>query len=104
MEKPLIATDVPGCREVVEEGINGFLCPSQNAEALFDRMAEMIALPRETRSAMGRAGRTKVCKQFDEQIVIDRYLMALQEIVARRASGDRPRHSRPKITGSRSPG
>ena len=55
MARPLIATDVPGCREVVEDGVNGFLCAVQDARSLADAMAKFAQLPMVEREAMGAA-------------------------------------------------
>lgn len=75
MGKPLITTDVPGCREVVEEGINGFLVPAKDAEALAGAMLRMIANP-EGRRLMGCAGREKVQREFQESSVIQRVMQS----------------------------
>jgi glycosyltransferase involved in cell wall biosynthesis len=79
MAKPLIATNVPGCRQVVEQGENGFLCEARNARSLADAMLCMIRLSPEERSAMGAAGRHKVEREFDEKLVVARYLEAIDE-------------------------
>ena len=80
MARPLIATDVPGCRDVVDDGINGFLCEVRNAAALASAMRRMMLLPKEARQAMGAASRARVERDYDEQIVIDRYREAVREI------------------------
>jgi len=77
MGKPLVATDVPGCREVVEDGVTGFLCAARSPESLTDAMARMAALNGEQRDAMGCAGRRKVEHEYDERIVIEAYRRAL---------------------------
>lgn len=81
MARPIIATDVVGCRDVVDDGLNGMLCEEKNATALADKMSAMMALAPAERAAMGAAGRRKVETQFDEQIVIKKYLKALDAIV-----------------------
>lgn len=81
MAKPLIATDVPGCRDVVDDGINGFLCEVKNAEDLADKMEKMINLNLEERISMGKAGREKMIKEFDESIVISKYLENIKELI-----------------------
>jgi glycosyltransferase involved in cell wall biosynthesis len=78
MGKPLIATDVPGCREVVDHGRNGYLCAARSAGELAARMLEMARESTERRLAMGRASRRKVELQFDERIVARRYLGAIE--------------------------
>ncbi|TAE65790.1 MAG: glycosyltransferase family 1 protein [Bacteroidetes bacterium] len=74
MAKPIITTDVVGCRQTVDDGVNGFLCEVKNAEDLADKMQKMYVLDNETLQKMGEASRTKVEKEFDEKIVINKYL------------------------------
>jgi len=81
MEKPVIATDVVGCKEVVDDGVNGYLCEVRNSCDLAKKIELMINLSDEQRYAMGRAGRKKIVNEFDEQIVIDKYLQSLEEIL-----------------------
>jgi glycosyltransferase involved in cell wall biosynthesis len=78
MGKPLIATDVPGCRQIVDHGVNGLLCRVRDANDLARRMLEMIAISAEGRTAMGAAGRAKTEREFDENIVVQRYLEAVR--------------------------
>lgn len=80
LARPIIATDVAGCRDAVEHGRNGFLCAAKNAADLADVMARMIALDASERAAMGAAGRRKVETDFDEKIVIKKYLSAVASI------------------------
>ena len=56
MARPLIATDVPGCREVVENGINGFLCQVRDSESLAKAMKMLSEMPASKRSGNGRGG------------------------------------------------
>ena len=75
MGKPLVATDVPGCREVVRQGVNGFLVPVKDAHALADAMLT-LAQDEPARAAMGKAGREIVVREFDESIVISKMMVA----------------------------
>ena len=59
MERPIITTDTAGCREVVEDGITGFLVPLRDAKKLAEAMQELVELSSEGRAAMGKAGREK---------------------------------------------
>ncbi len=78
--RPIITTDVPGCKETVEEGRNGFLVSSRNVNALAGAMIKFIELPFETKLEMGEYSRQKAEKEFDEKIVIDKYLLLLKTI------------------------
>jgi len=79
MGRPIVATDVPGCREVVADGITGFLCEAKSATSLTDKLQAMMALTPDERRAMGERGRKKVAAEFDEQSVIAQYLTTLRE-------------------------
>jgi glycosyltransferase involved in cell wall biosynthesis len=81
MGKPLIATDVPGCRHVIEDGKNGFLCAPRSPDSLAEAMIRMIQLPVQERKTMGARARRKVELNFDEKIVIERYLAAVREAI-----------------------
>ena len=80
MGKPIITTDVPGCREVVEDQLTGFLCEVRSAQDLAHKMCQMIELSAEQRAQMGRLGRIKMENQFSEKIVIDRYLEVIRSL------------------------
>ena len=73
MEKPLIASDVPGCREVVTEGANGFLCRPRDSKHLADCMIRFLELSPPQRVQMGQASRVKVEQEFNQQRVFDIY-------------------------------
>ncbi|HEU4704150.1 MAG TPA: glycosyltransferase family 4 protein [Sphingomicrobium sp.] len=77
MGKPLIATDVPGCRDVVVDGNTGYLCAERSAESLAAAMERMIATPAAVRLRMGELGRRKIEQEFCESRVIAKYLDAL---------------------------
>ena len=87
MGKPLVTTDVPGCREVVEHGKNGFLCEVRNPADLAQKLLDFIGLSDVQRSRMGQASRVKVERQFDENIVIQRYLETIEEILKAKGKG-----------------
>jgi glycosyltransferase involved in cell wall biosynthesis len=80
LAKPIITTDVPGCKDVVDDSINGFLCEVKSSSSLADTIEKMIKLSSEDRKAMGQKGREKIIAEFDEQIVIDKYLDAIEDI------------------------
>ena len=78
MAKPIITTNVPGCKEVVDDGVNGYLCEVKDADSLAKQMEKMILLTTEQRKEMGKKGRKKVIIEFDEKIVIEKYLDAIE--------------------------
>jgi len=80
MARPIIATDVVGCKDIVDDNINGFLCKVKNAPDLAEKMMQMIRLTPEQRIEMGARGRKKVALQFDEKLVISKYLNAIEQI------------------------
>jgi glycosyltransferase involved in cell wall biosynthesis len=85
MGRPLIATDVPGCREVVDDGVNGFLCSAHDHESLADAMRRLAELAPEQRAAMGKTSRKLVEDRFGEGLVIGAYLDALGKIAGPRS-------------------
>ena len=80
MAKPLITTDVPGCKEVVEDGITGYLCQAKNSLSLAEAMQKIIMLSEIQRQEMGKRGREKVIAEFDEKCVIEKYKEVLFQI------------------------
>lgn len=80
MQKPLIATDIPGSREVVIHNMNGLLCSPNDANDLFVQMEKMMLMDDEQRKKMGAAGRTLMLEKFDERIIIEHYFKLLDEI------------------------
>ena len=79
--RPIITTDTVGCREVVEDGLSGYLVKPRDPSDLAEKMERMMALTPEERKAMGGRGREKMVREFDETIVIRRYLQSIQEIL-----------------------
>ena len=82
MSRPVIATDVPGCREVIEDDITGFLCKPRDYNDLSDKIEKMILLPYETRRIMGEKGRQKVQQEFCQNIVCELYIDAIDECIS----------------------
>ena len=80
MGKPLIASDVPGCREIVHDGVNGFLHEVRSAPSIAQAVFRFIALSPAERAALGAASRRRAVEDFAEQRVIDAYLEALAVI------------------------
>jgi glycosyltransferase involved in cell wall biosynthesis len=85
--RPIVTTDAVGCRDAVDDGMNGLICRTGDAEDLADKLLQMIEMSPEARERMGLAGRRKIELEFDEKIVIDRYLRVIDEIIHRRIEG-----------------
>ncbi len=80
MGRPIVATDVPGCREVVADGVNGLLCKARDADSLEQALGRMLDLGDAERAAMATRGRKKIEKEFDERVVVQRYRELIREI------------------------
>lgn len=68
--RPLITSDIPGCREAVEPGVSGYLCPARDADALYAAMRQFLELPPAQRAAMGCRGRERMERQFGKATVV----------------------------------
>lgn len=77
MGKPIVASDVPGCRQVVDDGSSGYLCAVRDAADLAAKMERVLGLEESERERMGRRGRAKMEREFDQEIVIGKYLEVL---------------------------
>lgn len=77
--KPIVTTDVPGCHQVVENNYNGLLCKLKDAEDLAEQMKRMALLDDNSLQQFGLNGRRKMEKEFNESIVIDKYLKTISE-------------------------
>lgn len=73
MGRPLIASNVPGCIELIDEGVNGYLCEVRNAEDLADKMELMLAKTPQELQHMGDASRQKMYEEFDERKIVSIY-------------------------------
>lgn len=79
MGLPVIATNVPGCRSIVKNELNGYLCEPYSSESLKDAMTKIINLDKEGLIEMGVFARNRVVKDFDEQLVINFFFEVLQD-------------------------
>lgn len=75
-----IASDIPGCREGVDDGVTGYLFEVKNADDLYDKTVKLISIPFDEREKMARAAREKMEKQFDRNIVVETYINEIQSI------------------------
>jgi len=78
MGKPIVTTDSVGCRETVDDGVNGYLCLPQSTESLLSKLECIINCGHDMRLEMGNNSRIKAEQEFDEKIVLKKYLEALE--------------------------
>lgn len=80
MEKPVIVTDVPGCRDLVLNSMNGYIVPPRNIKLLAKAFEQMLELSTNERIAMGLAGRQMVLDKYDLKIVLTHYDILLRKL------------------------
>jgi len=80
MAKPIITSTVNGCRQVVNDNVNGFLCLPNNVESLVGCMRNMLLLSPEKREEMGQNGRRLVIDKYRDALVVSAYHRELTEI------------------------
>ncbi|MGR8929079.1 MAG: glycosyltransferase family 4 protein [Gammaproteobacteria bacterium] len=78
--RPIVATDTSGCKEVVDDGINGFLVPVKAVQALADAMEKLIA-DEALRISMGKSAREKVEREFSDLVIVSQTLAVYRELL-----------------------
>ena len=81
MARPVISTDVPGCRAVVDNNISGFLCDARSADSLAATIERFLSLSPGAQKTMGQFGRAKMERKYDQSIVVDAYRQAISRLV-----------------------
>ena len=84
--RPIITTARPGCGEIVDDGVNGFLVQERDSADLIRKIEAFLALSWEQRRAMGLSGREKMEREFDRRIVVKKYLDELETVKAKEKS------------------
>lgn len=84
MGKPIVTTDNVGCRETVEHNVNGFLCKLRSTESLVEQLEKVILMSHKERISMGLKSRQKIELEFDEQIVINKYIVAVNSCLKKK--------------------
>lgn len=79
MEKPIVTTNAPGCRDVVKQGVNGLLVPPRNTHALIQAL-ETLLVNEDLRKQFGRASRERAVQEFDERIMVARILSLYKQL------------------------
>ena len=80
--RPVIATNISGCREIFEEGVTGFGCEAKSGESLTEALRKFLNLSREERARMGHRAREKMEREFDRNKVVAAYYKEIKEIVS----------------------
>lgn len=75
--RPIITTNRSGCREVIDDGVNGYIVEQKDSQDLIAKIEQFLALPQDARKMMGLAGRKKVEREFNREIVVKKYLEEL---------------------------
>lgn len=81
MGLPVIATNVPGCRNIVRDGFNGLLCEAKNTQSLQTALQKMLRMTTAERAHMGENGRALVSQKYDERLVIEATMRAIVSAV-----------------------
>ena len=84
MGKPIVTTDNVGCRETVDDGVNGVLCEPRSSKSLTEKLELIINMTHQERLEIGEKSRMKIEKEFDERIVINKYLDAIKECLCKK--------------------
>lgn len=79
--RPILASNISGCKEIFDEGVSGFGFEPRNSCDLADALRRFIGLPLERKGAMGLAGRKKMEQEFDRSLVVEAYLDEIDRIV-----------------------
>ncbi|WP_332695149.1 glycosyltransferase family 4 protein [Halalkalibacter lacteus] len=79
--RPIITTNRSGCREIVDNGINGYVVEQENSTDLIDKIEKFLDLSYEEKKEMGLAGRGKIEKEFDRQIVVNAYIEQMKVLI-----------------------
>ena len=79
--RPIITTDRAGCREIIDDTVNGFIVKAKDSNDLIDKLEMFIKLSYEQKKTMGLAARVKVEKEFDRHIVVCKYLEELNSVL-----------------------
>lgn len=83
MGRPAIASDIPGCREGIDEGVSGYTFNLKDVDSLVAAIEKFLALSHNQKVAMGLAARKKMEKEFDRNIVTDIYLQEINNICSK---------------------
>ena len=78
--RPVIATDVPGCKETYDDGVSGISFSAKDVDSLVRAVKRFLALTNEQKAQMGRAGRQKMENEFNREIIVNKYLEIIENL------------------------
>ena len=78
--RPIIATDRPGCKEIIEDGVNGFVVKAKDTNDVIEKVEKFLSLSNKQRAQLGLNGRKKVEEKFDRNIVVNKYMEIIKKI------------------------
>ena len=76
--RPVLASKIPGCQETFDEGVSGIGFEAKSVDSLYNAIKKFLSLTTAQREAMGKAGRAKMEREFDRQIVVDVYMEQIE--------------------------
>ena len=79
--RPIIATDVPGCRETYDDGVSGISFKPRDVKGMVDAIEKFLSLSNGEKAQMGAAGRKKMEKEFNRDIIVDKYLSTIKKFI-----------------------
>ena len=85
--RAIITTDIPGCREAVDNGKSGMLCKVKSTDSLYKAMKRFTELSREKRELLGKAGREKMEREFDKKKVVEETVKVITKAMAKQERG-----------------
>lgn len=83
MGRPLIASNIPGCKEIIDDGASGYLCQARDAKSLEDALRKFIRLSYTERKEMGMLGRLKMEREYDRGMIVEHYLREIGKVLDR---------------------
>ena len=81
MRLPIITTDTPGCKNVVKDGVTGFLCKPRDHKDLYEKMKEILLLSIDERLQMGEHARKHIIENYDDRIVNNAYISTIRSLL-----------------------
>ena len=79
--RPLITTGRPGCGETVDDGVTGYVVKERDSQDLIDKIERFLALPLAEKRKMGQAGRQKMEREFDRNIIVAAYMEEINKLL-----------------------